>query len=47
MNVDPVAQGMQKVLLEQVAKSLLDTTADKDNPFAALLATALGDGAGK
>jgi len=47
MSVDPVQQGMQKVLLEQVAKSLLDTTADKDNPFSALLATALGDGAGK
>ena len=47
MSVDPVAQGTQQILLQQVAKSLLDTTDNKDNPFAALLTTALTEGASK
>jgi hypothetical protein len=41
MTVDPVEQGVQQMLLQQVAKSMLETTGDKDNPFAALLTTAL------
>jgi len=41
MSVDAVQQGVQQMLMEQVAKSLLETTAEKDNPFAALLSTAL------
>ena len=43
MNADAV----QPVLMAQVVKSLLDTTQDKDNPFAALLANALSDEAAK
>jgi hypothetical protein len=43
MNADPVQQGVQQILLQQVAKSMLETTGDKDNPFAALLTTALAD----
>jgi hypothetical protein len=43
MTVDPVQQGVQQILLQQVAKSLLETSGDKDNPFAALLTTALAD----
>jgi hypothetical protein len=43
MITDPVQQGMQQILLGQVAKSLLDTTGDKDNPFAALLTTAIAE----
>jgi hypothetical protein len=39
MNVDAV----QPLLMAQVVKSLLDTTDNKDNPFSALLASALGD----
>ncbi len=39
MNVDAVTP----LLMQQVVKSLLDTTADKDNPFSALLADALGN----
>jgi hypothetical protein len=43
MTVDPVQQGMQQILLEQVAKSMLETTGDKKNPFSALLSSALAD----
>jgi hypothetical protein len=44
MSVDPVQPGVQQMLLQQVAKSLLETTGDKNNPFAALLTSALADG---
>ena len=44
MTVDPVQQGVQQMLLEQVAKALIETTPEKDSPFAALLTTALADG---
>ena len=37
MNVDAV----QPLLMQQVVKALLETTDNKDNPFAALLETAL------
>jgi hypothetical protein len=43
MSVDPVQQGMQQILLEQVAKNMLETTGDKTNPFAALMSSALAD----
>jgi len=43
MTTDPVQLGMQQILLQQVAKSLLDTTGDKANPFASLLTAALAD----
>ena len=39
MNVDAV----QPLLMQQVVKSLLETTDNKDNPFAALLTAALSD----
>ena len=47
MTADPVQLGVQRILLEQVANSMLETTGDKDNPFAALLTTALADGVAK
>jgi hypothetical protein len=43
MIADPVQQGMQQILLGEVAKSLLDTTENKSNPFAALLTTAIAE----
>jgi hypothetical protein len=43
MTVDPVQQGVQQMLLQQVVKGMLATTPEKDNPFAALLTTALTD----
>ena len=43
MTIDPVQQGAQQILLQQVVKSMLATTPDKDNPFAALMTTALSD----
>jgi hypothetical protein len=44
MTVDPIQQGIQQMLLQQVAKTLIETTPEKDSPFAALLTTALADG---
>jgi hypothetical protein len=43
MTVDPIQQGLQQILLEQVTKSMLETTGDKPNPFAALMSSALAD----
>ena len=41
MNADAV----QPLLMQQVVKSLLETTDQKDSPFSALLANALSDSA--